>query len=456
MPESPSITVSANSSTHDVVSETSTSKVGGGLRHEGTVGSSPPLELSPPPALPPASAKRFSREEFVNDVLDLTDQIASAALFGSIGVGKSFVANTLLHHDRAKSRFGKNRHFMRCDDLTNSLDDFLERLSSTINTGQTTNTEQLKSHLESSSPLILLLDGVDLILDPLAHESEEISATIEELGSYPHVCVVTTSRMDPGIHGFHRIEVPIPSKDDAQDTFYGLCNLDRSPAVDDLIMKLDLHPLSIYLLARSVRENNWDEQMLLKALEDGEASVLKETYHQGLKDAVGLSLCSPTIRDLGTAARDVLEGIAAYPDGVEERILENAFPGVTGVGATLDVLCKFFLTYREDGVVKMLSPLRFYFLDSALVPTKHVEVIRWDADCHPARGCMSFSHDVLYGQGVTLFEVFPSWSDGPIPCPKAPPRGTSSRDNWIRRFESVKKSEHKDFESFWMSAPIVL
>ena len=34
---------------------------------------------------------------------------------------------------------------------------------------------------------------------------------IEELGSYPHVCLVTTSRMDPDIPGFHRIEVSVPS-----------------------------------------------------------------------------------------------------------------------------------------------------------------------------------------------------------------------------------------------------
>ena len=359
--------------------ETSTSEAEEGPHREGTERSGSSQELFPSSALPRTPAKN-SREETVSEVLDLTDQVASTALFGSIGVGKSFVAHTLLHHDRTKAKFGSNRHFMRCDDLQSSLDSFLERLFNVINTDRTTNAAQLRSHLESSPPLMLLLDGVDHILDPLAHESEEISATIEELGSYPHVCLVTTSRMDPDIHGFHRIEVPIPSEDDAREAFYGLCNLDRSPAVDDLIMRLDLHPLSIDLLARSVRENGWDELMLLKALDDGDTSVLKENYHQRLKDAVELSMCSPTIQHLGTAARDVLEGIAAYPNGVEERRLGNIFPSITGVGATVDVLCKFFLIYRQDGFVKMLSPFRFCFLDSALLPTNHVEVIRWGVD----------------------------------------------------------------------------
>ena len=325
-------------------------------------------------------------------MLDLAEQVASTALFGSIGVGKSFVAHTLLHHDRTKAKFGGNRHSMCCDDLTSSLEDFLERLTCVINTGCTTDTTQLRLHLESSPPFMLLLDGVDLILDPLASEAEEISATIEELGSYPHVCLITTSRMDPDIPGFHRVEVPVLSENDARDTFYGLCNLGKSPVVDNLIAKLDFHPLSIDLLAKSVRENDWDEPMLLKALDDGQTSVLKEQYHQSLRGATELSFRSPTIQKLGTTARGVLEGIAAYPGGVEERRLERTFPGIAAVGVAVDVLCRFSLIYRQDGFVKMLSPFRFFFLESALTLVNHAEVIRWDADCNPAPGGMSLHH----------------------------------------------------------------
>ena len=133
----------------------------------------------------------------MNEVLDLTDQVASTALFSPVGVGKSFMGHTLLHHERTQAKFGTNRHLMRCDDLTSSLDGFLGHLSNVINTDRAASMIQLQSHLESSPPFILLLDGVDLILDPLAPEAKDISATIEELGSYPHVCLVTTSRMNP-------------------------------------------------------------------------------------------------------------------------------------------------------------------------------------------------------------------------------------------------------------------
>ena len=199
--------------------------------------------------------------EIAKEILDLTEQLASVALFGSIGVGKSFTALTALNHDRTKAKFGENRHFLQCDDIANSLESFIECLCDTIHIDAT----QLESRLHSSPPLILLLDGVDSALDAPVPEAEEVHARIEELGRYEHVCLITTSRMYPDIHGFHRIEVPVPPENDARDIFYSLCHLGRSPAVNTIVAKLDFHPFSIELLARTIRENRWDEETLLKA-----------------------------------------------------------------------------------------------------------------------------------------------------------------------------------------------
>ena len=68
------------------------------------------------PVLPPAPSNWFA--QILGEILDLTDQLASIALFGSVGVRKTFVAHTVLDSDRAKAKFGENRHFMRCDDLS--------------------------------------------------------------------------------------------------------------------------------------------------------------------------------------------------------------------------------------------------------------------------------------------------------------------------------------------------
>ena len=346
----------------------------------------------PLPATPSAPMKGFPREEIVNEVLDLTDQLASVALFGPIGIGKSFVARTVLDHDKTKAKFGPHCHFMRCDGLADSLEAFLERISEAIRVNRATSMEQLQLYLESSPPLILLLDAIDFILELPATGSQEILAAIEDLGGHDHVCVITTSRAYPKVHGFHRVEVPVLTEDCARDAFYNLCDLGRSSAIDNLIARLDFHPLSIELLASSVLKNNWDESTLLKECGDGQASVLSTSYHQGLRDVMEPALRSPTIRDLGTTAWDVLEAIAAFPSGVGERGLEKKIHKVAGIGKIVNVLCESSLIYRQDELLKMLSPFRFYFLESMMVPAQTGEVIRIRSGpaCLPAQACTFF------------------------------------------------------------------
>ena len=373
-----------------------------------------PLPILPPS---PTSAKRCPREEIVDEILYLTDQLASVTLFGSIGVGKSFVARTVLDHSRTKATFGENRHFIRCDDLANSLEALLERLSDAILTGPTVNETQLRSHLESSPPILLFLDDVDSILDQLTPESEEISATIEELGRYDSVCLVTVSRMDAEIHGFHRIEVPTPSEEDARDIFYGFCDLERSSGVDSFISRLDPHPLCIEHFARYIREKNFDEGMLLETWSDDQTKALEASYLQRLKDTIEPVLHSTRIKNLGTIGRDVLEAVAAFPSGLAEHTLEGIFHSTGGIGEVVEILCKCSLIYRQDEIVKMVSPFQIYFLESMIRPAQTEEVInvRWGPDCMPAQACISFSLHPFCGCDVTFSEGLPIYTAGPPP-----------------------------------------
>ena len=362
----------------------------------------------PVPVLPPAPTDWFS--EITNEILDLTGQLASVALFGSIGVGKSFVAHAVLDDDRTKTKFGENRYFLCCDDLTNSLDGFFERISNAFHTTPT----QLESCLRSSPPLILVFDGVDCVLDSLIPEADEICAMIEEFGRLEHICLVTTSRMYANIHGFHRVEVPTPPEGHVRDVFYNLSNLARSPGVDTLIAKLDFHLFSIELIARTIRENSWDEEMLVKAWDD-HTSALRTNYYQRLKDTIEPVFRSPRIKELGTSARDVLGAIASFRSGIGEHQLEGIFHGIGGVRAVVDELCRFSLVHRKDGVLTMLSPLKFYFLESMIVHAETGEVIRWGPDCMAAPGGMSFWLDLFLGYRVTIpsFEVLPVFTQGP-------------------------------------------
>ena len=316
-----------------------------------------------PPPLPPVPTICFTRDEIVTRLLDHLDDLTSITLSGAVGIGKTTVALSILHHDRVKAKFGDSRHFMRFDgDLENSLETFLERLSNAIGFLPTKNMQQLRSRLACSPPLLLVLDGVECVLDPLAVESEDIALAIEEISQYQNVSLLVTSRMDVNIPGFQTIEVATIPGDEARDLFYSLCPLDRSSVIDDLIASLDFHPLSVVLLARAARERGWDEPMLLHEWDSYRTGMLKLDNNQSLAAAIESALTAPTVRKLGPAAQETLKAIAAFPGGVEETRVERMFPLIDGVGTVVNVLYRFYLVERHGRFVRMLSPFRFHFM----------------------------------------------------------------------------------------------
>ena len=136
---------------------------------------------------------------------------------------------------------------------------------------------------------------------------------------------------------------------------------ERPDLIDKILQELDVHPLSVTLLATVAHENDWDNDRLGREWEEHRTDALRTAHGNGLAAAIEFSLASTMFKELGSDARGLLEVIAFYPQGVKETHVDWLFPTVSNINIIFDILCILSLTYRSNGYVTMLAPLQDYF-----------------------------------------------------------------------------------------------
>ncbi|KAJ7787771.1 hypothetical protein B0H14DRAFT_3579018 [Mycena olivaceomarginata] len=219
----------------------------------------------------PSEPKIFhGRESELSDILHLFNTgIPRIAILGAGGMGKTSLAQVLLHHPDIIARYAQNRFFVTCSSAMTTLD-LVNLIGAHLGLKPSKDlTRAVLQHFSSNPPSLLILDELETLWEPASSRGD-----IEELLSLLTSITMRGAERPAKVlwtRPFLRTLQPLDQQA-ARLTFADIADSEHSQEeVDQILSLTDSMPLAISLLAHLADTEGCSNELLslLSMLPDG-------------------------------------------------------------------------------------------------------------------------------------------------------------------------------------------
>ncbi|KAJ7755264.1 hypothetical protein B0H16DRAFT_732635 [Mycena metata] len=315
----------------------------------------------------PAEPKIFhGRESELANILNhFMKSTPKIAILGAGGMGKTSLAQTVLHHQDIMIKYQGSRLFVVCDTAATKVE--LAGLIGAhlgMKPGKDL-TQAVIRHLGGGPPTLLVLDNLETAWEP-AESRKGVEEFLSLLTDIAGLALIITMR---GAERPHKVQWTRPflppleplAQEAARKVFLNIAEDRHSIEEMDQVLGLtDNMPLSINLLAHAVDVEGCTA--ILTRWQREHTSVISEGYDQrsNLELSISLSLASPRITST-PHSQELLSLLSILPDGLSDAELMQSNFAIQDILDCKRALVRTALAYTDDHQrLKALIPIREY------------------------------------------------------------------------------------------------
>jgi len=331
------------------------------------------------------------RDDWVSDAIRLLVERGTSsrlAILGPGGIGKTTVALALLYNSQIVERYPGGRLFLSCEALldANAIVVSLAKLldvsaSSDLLTAVVT-------RLAGTSPTILVLDNLESVWLKCGAPDMVVDGLLGKLAQIPSLSLVITCRgteLPQSVEwsNSRSTELVAFSLEAALQTFQDrverrFTSTEEEDKAKELFNAVDRMPLAVSLLGQLSRRGN-SVSALLERWKRERTSLLR-THGDGrfsnVEVSIELSIKMLYEADPSRGSLELLSICSMLPDGLRQDIIDKLRPKFKHIDRARDSLAAYSLvSLSTDGVLKMLSPIRHYVLESHPPQPEHREAL---------------------------------------------------------------------------------